>query len=927
LEASVQLTPMAARMTRPRFRSAVIATALALVPAPGWAVVNAGGNSNTAPPADDPGFYNVGSTGGASIIYLGNRWALTASHVFINPGTPLFYSSQAHAYLPYQVANAVTSSVFGTADLTLMNLATDPGLPSLTIGTTQPTGGPVVMVGNGRPQSDLNQPIQEYWNVSTPASGTSWTWSSISLPNPPVTPITASYWTSNSNPPIPQGTYQASTITYDGGQAIRWGLNQVTGTVTVTDQNGHSTAGYYTTFNDPTFAPGLTALGGNEAQASVGDSGGAVFYKNGSNWTLTGAMIAVYTYSSHPDSANPANSLMAVFGELTAVADLTRYRGAILNVITPLPWTGQTGGTGAANASWDTTSTNWFNALNGSRVYYDTSSPLFGDTNPANNNSLITNGNVVIQANGVLPASVSFNNSSVAYSFNDTGTSTMGIGGATGITKTGTGLVTLLGANTFTGPMQISAGRINVQNNSALGASSGVTVNSGAALELQNNVSAGTSSLSPTSTIPLTISGTGWAVSPSGALVSVSGNNAYVGGITIGSGGGTINSAAASGLLSLAGAISTAGNPLTLSGPGSIAVSGNISGGGSVGKTGSGSVYLTGTNSYSGGTTVAGGILITNSLGDPASPITVSAAAGVNSTLVLGAGPQGQTVGSLMGTVAPSGSDLVSISANDMLTVNQAINTTFGGTIWLSGTLVKSGAGTLEINGAPTLSNLSSIQVSGGVLRLNIASGSPSVGSGVTATVSSGATLELAGSVSSLSSGGNRVNILNNSAAPGALVSGTNQHVGFVDGTGTTQVNAGSDLTASHIVQTALVIGGTAGRPALVAIADSNASGNPLADAGISGSGVGAGERSTAPFCVGSIVSDPLPLSSDALSGAPNLAGPAGDGGTPSGNSSAVPEPSTVILLALAFGSIVSGIRWRRKNVMRQQIDDRPDDG
>ena len=467
LEPPFQPTPMAARMTHRRFWSAVMATALALLPAPVWAVVNAGGNSNTVPPADDPGFYNVGSTGGASIIYLGNRWALTASHVFINPGTPLFYSSQAQVYLPYQVANAVTSSVFGSADLKLIDLATDPGLPSLTIGTSQPTGGPVVMVGNGRPQSDPNQPIQEYWNVSTPASGTSWSWTSISAPKPPVTPIPASYWTSNSDPPIPQGTYQASTITYDGGQAIRWGQNQVTGTMTVTDQNGHSTAGYYTTFNDPTYAPGPTALGGNEAQASVGDSGGAVFYKNGSSWTLTGAMIGVYTFSSHPDSANPANSSMAVFGELTAVADLTNYRSAILNVITPLPWTGQTGGTGVANSSWDTTSTNWLNALNGSKVYYDASSPIFGDTNPANNNSPITNGNVVVQANGVFPASVSFNNSSVAYSFNDAGTSTMGIGGATGITKIGTGLVTLLGANTFIGPVQISAGRINVQNNGA----------------------------------------------------------------------------------------------------------------------------------------------------------------------------------------------------------------------------------------------------------------------------------------------------------------------------------------------------------------------------------------------------------------------------------------------------------------------------
>ena len=137
-------------------------------------------------------------------------------------------------------------------------------------------------------------------------------------------------------------------------------------------------------------------------------------------------------------------------------------------------------------------------------------------------------------------------------------------------------------------------------------------------------------------------------------------------------------------LLDVGGAISTAGNPLTLSGPGNITVSGNISGVGSVSKTGSGTVYLSGTNSYSGGTTVTGGILLTNTLGDPASPITVSAAAGVNSALVLGASPQGQTVGSLAGTVAPLGSAVVSIGGDDTLTVNQATNTTFGGTIGLA---------------------------------------------------------------------------------------------------------------------------------------------------------------------------------------------------------------------------------------------------
>ena len=99
----------------------------------------------------------------------------------------------------------------------------------------------------------------------------------------------------------------------------------------------------------------------------------------------------------------------------------------------------------------------------------------------------------------------------------------------------------------------------------------------------------------------------------------------------------------------------------------------------------------------------------------------------------------------------------------------------------------------------PTLNNNSSLNVSGGTLRFNVnptSSGTVSVGTGVLATVSGAATLQLAGSVSALSMSAapaDRVRVINNStAAAGLLVSGTNQQVGSVDGTGTTQVNASS---------------------------------------------------------------------------------------------------------------------------------------
>ena len=90
---------------------------------------------------------------------------------------------------------------------------------------------------------------------------------------------------------------------------------------------------------------------------------------------------------------------------------------------------------------------------------------------------------------------------------------------------------------------------------------------------------------------------------------------------------------------------------------------------------------------------------------------------------------------------------------------------------------------------------------------------------------------------------------MNNSDTPGLLVSGTNQQVGNIDGLGTTQVNAGSDLTANHIIQSALVIGGTSTSPGFVTIDASDALGNPLADssllASVAGAQAGVPEPST----------------------------------------------------------------------------------
>ena len=143
--------------------------------------------------------------------------------------------------------------------------------------------------------------------------------------------------------------------------------------------------------------------------------------------------------------------------------------------------------------------------------------------------------------------------------------------------------------------------------------------------------------------------------------------------------------------------------------------------------------------------------------------------------------------------------------------------------------IAKSGTGTWTLTGANKYSG--STTVSAGRLKINVASGAPTIAVAATVTVAAGATLELAGSISALgSAGGNRAQITNSSTASGIVVSGTNQVVGAIDGTGTTQVSAGGSLTANHIVQSALVISGTATSHALVTIDASNSAGTSLSD-------------------------------------------------------------------------------------------------
>ena len=189
----------------------------------------------------------------------------------------------------------------------------------------------------------------------------------------------------------------------------------------------------------------------------------------------------------------------------------------------------------------------------------------------------------------------------------------------------------LTGANTFSGPVQINAGQLNVQNSGALGSTSGVTVASGGALVLQGSVSI-------PSTIPLNLSGTGWTTTPAGALASASGSNFFAGPITLAANAtiGSSSTAAGDGL-TLGGGIDTGSSGFTLDfiGPGNTTVNGAISDGGGVNIGGTGTVNFTSPNTFAARSMISSGQLVlmnNGALGNSSGATVLSGAALVLNT-------------------------------------------------------------------------------------------------------------------------------------------------------------------------------------------------------------------------------------------------------------------------------------------------------
>jgi fibronectin-binding autotransporter adhesin len=307
----------------------------------------------------------------------------------------------------------------------------------------------------------------------------------------------------------------------------------------------------------------------------------------------------------------------------------------------------------------------------------------------------------------------------------------IGDSGAYGtLVKQGTGTLTLSGNNTYTGLTTINSGTIVAASSTALGGSTyGNTIATGAALQLQGGITLTEGSFS--------VSGTG--TGGTGALSNLSGSNTLDAAVNL-TGNTTISSAA--GNLTVSGQVDLgSGNILTVGGSGGTDFSGAINNSSAITKTGSGTLTFSGSsaNSFSGALNINDGTVVlaksagTNATGGGAINIGDGVGAAGSAVLSLGASNQiadytsQLTVNSdgkfalnnfseAVNTIAGTGQ--IDLGTSGYLNVGVSSGSSaFGGSITGTGTLEKSGSGTLTFNSSFTFSG--TLLLSGGTVALN----------------------------------------------------------------------------------------------------------------------------------------------------------------------------------------------------------------
>ena len=360
------------------------------------------------------------------------------------------------------------------------------------------------------------------------------------------------------------------------------------------------------------------------------------------------------------------------------------------------------------------------------------------------------------------------NRGEIVANFTDTLTLAADISGTGALSKSGFGLLTLTGNNTYSGGTTVTGGLINFSTAANLG-SGPITLNGGGLQWATGNMSdisarlaaigAGGATFDTNGnnvSFATTLTGDGGITKAGAGTLTLAAINSYIGSTTINAGtlavtsdgnlgavggslvfgGGTLQllgnftSARAVTLNAGGGTVDTNGSNATLSGA--------IAGTGGLTKVGAGTLSLSGASGYAGATSVNGGVLQAGATNVFASSSAITVASGATLDF--------NSFNQILASLAGAGS--VTMGAGSMTVGGNDASTTFSGAISGSGGLTKNGSGALTLSGTNSYAGPTSINA--GTLIVN-----GSLAGAV--TVNSGGTLGGTGSVGTLVASGGTV--------------------------------------------------------------------------------------------------------------------------------------------------------------------------
>lgn len=290
------------------------------------------------------------------------------------------------------------------------------------------------------------------------------------------------------------------------------------------------------------------------------------------------------------------------------------------------------------------------------------------------------------------------------------------LSGTGGLVKAGSGVLALTGANTYSGGTTVTAGILLGNSTSLQGpiANNALVIFDQSANGTFAGVMSGTGALSKTGLGTLTLGGAnsfsgGTTITGNGAvaIAADAALGAAAGAVTLGdtlSRGTLIFGTGSSFAAARPFLLGAGGSTFDTAGTAAITLNGTIGGSGTLTKAGTGTLTLGGVNSYTGGTLIAEGVLRAAVANAFAAIGTVSIAAGA--TLDLNGFDQS------LPSVAGAGS--IALGPATLVTGGDDSSSLFAGVISGSGSLVKTGGGTLTLTGANTYTG--GTTVSGGAL-------------------------------------------------------------------------------------------------------------------------------------------------------------------------------------------------------------------